>query len=57
MFKNSNLINKTEKREILSAEVKEQLNELYGMLEARYGEGFADSIMRPYLALYEQSRH
>jgi hypothetical protein len=57
MFKNNALSKKDVKQEILSPEVKERLNELHILLEERYGAGFADSIMRPYIALYEQSRH
>ena len=55
MNKNNNLNKKTAKKEILSPEVKEQLAELYAMLEDRYGPGFADSVMRPYLAAYDQT--
>jgi len=57
MYKNNALTKEAVKREILSPEVKERLNELHALLEDRYGAGFADSIMRPYIALYEQSRH
>jgi hypothetical protein len=57
MIKNNALSKKDVKQEILSPEVKERLNELHILLEERYGAGFADSIMRPYIALYEQSRH
>jgi hypothetical protein len=57
MSKNNSLAKKDVKREILSPEVQERLNELHVLLEERYGAGFADSIMRPYIALYEQRRH
>ena len=57
MFDNNNLTKKKTQKEILSSEIKEQLDGLYLMLEERYGQGFADSIMKPYMALRDKSRH
>jgi len=57
MIKNRHLNKNQAKREILSPEVKEQLDGLYVMLEERYGQGFADSIMKPYMALRDKRRH
>ena len=57
MYKNRHLTNKSAKKEILSQEVKEQLDGLYVMLEERYGQGFADSIMKPYTSWHDKKRH
>ena len=57
MFVNNYLKRKSSKRDVFSPEVKAQLDGLYVMLEERYGEAFAASIMEPYITFQNQSRH
>jgi len=57
MFIIKYLAKKKTKKEILSPDVKEQLDGLHVMLEERYGQGFADSIMKPYMAIRDKDRH